>query len=120
MTLIIIDDIHASFIGSVRYRSLDSIAFSSRVAATYFIILRTTFFLELGSCDGLLFRSTLLIVHSVTLAFGFMFYMRLLDFLANSVEFSLAYIIVDVRSTCKANNHSKHTNIHNATELTFQ
>merc|ERR1712236_50439 len=105
----------------MRYRSLNSIStFSSRVAATYFIILRTTFFLVLGSCDGLLFRSTLLIVHSVTLAFGFMFYMGLLNFLANSVVFSLAYIIVNVRSTGKANNHNKHTYLHNTTELTLQ
>merc|ERR1719309_1322129 len=98
MTLVIIDDIHASFIGGMRYRSLNSITFSSRVAATYFIILRTTFFLVLGSCDRLLFRSTLLIVHSFTLAFGFMFYMGLLNFFANSVVFSLAYIIINVRS----------------------
>merc|ERR1719295_152774 len=98
MTLVIVYNIHTSLIGSMRYRSLNCITFSSRITTTYFIILRTTFFLVLSSCDWLLLRSTLLIVDSVALAFSFMFNMRLLNFLTNSVVFCLANIIVDVRS----------------------
>merc|ERR1712142_669044 len=71
MTLILIYDVHASLIDSMRYRSLNSITFSSRIAATYFIILCPTLF----------------VVHRVTLAFSFMFYLRLLHFLTDGVVF---------------------------------
>merc|ERR1712142_895619 len=113
MTLILIYDVHASLIDSMRYRSLNSITFSSRIAATYFIILCPTFFLVLGGCDRLLLRPTLLVVHRVTLAFSFMFYLRLLHFLTDGVVFCLTNIITNVRTAGKANNHNKYINLHN-------
>merc|ERR1712142_124442 len=113
MTLILIYDVHTSLIGSMRHRSLNSITFSSRIAATYFIILCPTFFLVLGSCDRLLLRPTLLVVHCVTLTFSFMFYMRLLHFLTDSIVFCLTNIIANVRTAGKAKNHSKYMNLHN-------
>merc|ERR1719348_1990610 len=96
MTLIIIDHLNIPVIDGVRYSLLNSRAFSSWSATTYFVILSTAFRLQFSRYDWFLLITALLIKNRVAFPFSFKFYMRFLDFFTNLTIFSLTHIVTDV------------------------